>query len=168
MKLFVEKFSQNLNNCRENERLTIDSFNLSFYDELDLDLNDYFKRIKNHKKIKIIKEDLDYMLISGSEIDWTNEKILDKNTSYLYGSFFLNDLYMPIVLPSTFWEPYNMVFKDDQEKLDLERLNYFQRSAHSDDGPFGCFYRYPMEYPFPIYFYDNGVYFPITVDLDQY
>lgn len=166
----IEKFENFINTLYKRPCLTIEVNNLDhiIVSSKETNKEEYIQWIKEDIGLDLPLASMDYMPCSGLIIDWTNEKILSKTKQYLYGSFRLNDLYTPIVAPSTFWEPYNMNFTSNEEKIDLERLNYFQKSGHGDDGTFGCFYRHPMKYPFPVYFYDNGHYFPMSLDLNEY
>jgi len=166
----IEPFKKLIEELLNNAKILVEENNLSYTIDKanNMVLEEYDKWIQEGVGIQITHNHLEYMLISGLRLDWTNEKILDDNNTYIYGSFFLHGVLEPIVFPSYFWEVYNDPIEDEKQRETLQKLGYFQRSAHGDDGTFGCFYRESKEYPFPIYFYDNGIYFPMTLNLDKY
>ncbi len=170
MDKIIKPFEELMTELKDNGNIHVEENNLTYILEKAgrMDLNEYDEWIKEDSEIQIPEDHLKYMLVSGLRLDWTNEKIMNKDTFFIYGSFFLHGMYEPIVSPSHFWEVYNDPIKDEKQKEDLKKLGYFQRSAHGDDGTFGCFYRNSKDYPFPIYFYDNGIYFPMPLNLDEY
>lgn len=166
----IQPFEKFITELEMNEKISVDENNLTYI--LDrckrMNLEEYDNWILEDCNIQVTKDHLDYMLSSGLILDWTNENVMKEKFSYIYGGFKLRGIYEPLVGKSFFWEPYQEDFKQNNQEETLTNLGYFQSSGHGNDGTFGCFYRKPKEYPFPIYFYDNGVYFPMSLNLDEY
>lgn len=83
----------------------------------------------------------------------------------------LNGFSEALIQDSNFWDVYNSInrYEADQQELQfLNRLNWFEKQAWGDDGKYGCFFREPGNFPPQIYFYDNGTYFAMSLNFEQY
>jgi hypothetical protein len=113
------------------------------------------------QNIKIPQEDKKFLEVATAQLDWTNA-VGDFN-EFIYGGFQMLGYSEVLYTPSFFWDRYD----NKESKENLSKLGAFHKSGHGDDGTFGCFFR-EGNYPFPIYFYDNGVSFKLDLSLDQY
>lgn len=165
----VKEFIQNLSS---NSKIVIEENNfneaekLKQFDGYQRIIKDAIQRVYTDTGIEISQYDHDLFELFSIRVDWTNDN--DDDNPYLYGSFFIADMANALRIPSQFWKVYNDPQPNSIEESELQKLACFQRSAHGDDGTFGCFYREPPNYPCKIYFYDNGAFCPMNLTLREY
>lgn len=118
--------------------------------------------------ITIKEEDLKYFNISGVSICWSNTHDQDE---FIYGGFHFNGFGEALIQDSDFWDTFNSInhHQPDERELEfLKKLNWFEKQSWGDDGRYGCFLREAGNFPPQIYFYDNSVYFPMNLTLEEY
>jgi len=139
------------------------------------DNEESFEEAYEEIRIKVPKEDWHYNDIGSLLLDWSVINV--ENREYLYGGFLFNTFAGVLGEPSYFWKIYNdsrfwKSYKNEEEEQMcndfLPKLNCFHKSGHGDDGTFGCLLREKGQYPCPIYFYDNGVWFEMDMSLEEY
>lgn len=134
-------------------------------------------RAEDRIKLKIPVKDYQYDSIGSLTLDWsatTNES----DEEYLWGGFQLLSLIESLGTHSHFWDNYNndsRFWKNNLQpeaeavwKEFLPKLNYFHKSAHGNDGTYGCILREEGVYPCPIYFFDSGIWFKMDMSLEEY
>lgn len=167
----VKEFIQDLSS---NSKIVIEENNLNDIEKLkQFDgyhriIKDAIQRVYTDTGIEISQDDHDLFELFSIRFNWTNDNDDNNPNQYLYGSFFIADMANALRIPSQFWKVYNDPQPNSAEESELQKLACFQRSAHGDDGTFGCFYREPPNYPCEIYFYDNGAFCPMNLTLREY
>jgi len=126
------------------------------------DIDGTIEMIEEHQGIEIPKSNLHYFYLTSLHLDWSSS---GQKEDFLYGGYRLN-FFNNLPFPSHFWKIDNEFPEPDEEEF-FNKLAYFQRSGHGDDGTYSCFLR-EGKYPCDIYFYDRGIYWKIDLDLDEY
>lgn len=119
-------------------------------------------------KINMKEVELKYFNISGISTCWsyTNEE-----NQFIYGGFHFNGFGEALIQDSDFWDLSNSIneYQPDNKELEfLKKLNWFEKQSWGDDGRYGCFLRVAGDFPPQIYFYDNSIYYPINLSLEEY
>lgn len=129
-------------------------------------LKTFFVETTEKTGIIVSEEDKPIIELSGARFVWTNENF--DELDYLYGSAMVCGISTALWAPTNFWKVYIDSPSNEKEKEFLENLACIQRSAHGDDGTFGCLHRKPPNYPCDLYFFDNGVYSLLDLTLVEY
>jgi len=128
-----------------------------------IDLEEMVEIVEEERGIALPESVLKYCYISSIHLDWT----YSKDVNWLYGGARFN-FFDCLAFPSNFWKLDHDPPASKTEEEFLNKLVYFQRSGHGDDGTFGCFLREEGQYPCDIYFYDKGIYWKLDLTLDEY
>ncbi|BEV03804.1 hypothetical protein [Chryseobacterium gambrini] len=171
----LEKFIIEICN---NGKITIDKNNIEEVKKsADFFSQRLLSRAEERINLKIPDEDFQYDSIGSLTLDWdatTNES----DEEYLWGGFQLLSLIESLGMHSHFWDNYNSDSRfwknNPQPEAEvvwqefLPKLNYFQKSAHGNDGTYGCILREEGVYPCPIYFFDSGIWFKMNMSIEEY
>ncbi len=129
-----------------------------------------FERINNSTyPIKLKNNQKNYIYLTGRfDLDWIYKAI---ESEYIQGGFKFKGLWESLCLKSHLFKHLknsnvNYPFTTEEETF-LAQLKPFV-TAYDHRRLYGCFLRNTPNFPPPIYFYDEGLYFPMNVDLDGY
>lgn len=174
----LQKLEKLIITIGNNDKIKVDKNNI---EEVQSGVNFFSERMlaraEERMKIIIPKEDYKFDVIRSLTLDWsstTNEP----DEEYLWGGFQLLSLIESLGTHSHFWDNYNndsRFWKNNLQpeaeavwKEFLPKLNYFHKSAHGNDGTYGCILREEGVYPCPIYFFDSGIWFKMDMNLGEY
>ncbi|MFZ4475447.1 MAG: hypothetical protein ACOYPR_09665 [Saprospiraceae bacterium] len=118
--------------------------------------------------ILLDESEIKFIEVSTISFLWTNRVKGKGFPALIYGGIQMKGFAENLYGESIFWDA---VVHDTPPaeglKSEFKKLGAFHKSSWGDDGTFGCFYR-EGKYPFPIYFFDNGNYYLMNMDLSEY
>jgi hypothetical protein len=179
MESLFEKFSVFISDLNKNENIyvekkesQIDALQLIEDEELLTALEDglalFTESVEKSSGIIISNKDKHIFHLSGLSFCWT---FTNKENEFFYGGFELAGMDNALANESVFWKTDFSLPPDvevPKHLLEYKKLNWFEKQAWGDDLRYGCFYRKAGAFPPPIYFYDQGAFFPFPLNFEEY
>ncbi len=166
----VQKFYQVINTNKNNITL----YETILYPEEEkfsqTTIDKAFEKINNSTSlVKLKHSQKKYIYLTGRfNLDWIYNSI---ETKYIQGGFRFTGLRESLCMKSKLLQGLkndNFQYPTTEEETNfLAQLKPFV-TAYDHRRIYGCFLRNTPDFPPPIYFYDYGLYFPMSVDLDGY